>query len=334
MINAGYIFGANTPPLPGAATVTGANNGLSLDAADAVLGQDVGAPGDPAALLSSRYVPMGAFFIRLFNLLDSITFTQGKITLIDANNVAGDNVFDVQSSLNGFRRIRVLNTNSGATAGAGSLYTNDVGRSLQFFMGSSTGQFVADGVVFRTTGFGGMNIVSDNGPIAFGRSPFIGLSEYARFIAGGNFGLGLQTPTAVLHIKAGAVGAGTAPYKYSSGVAAQTVLENGAKNYDGSNEYLTAGGINYTIAKTLTATGVLAFPLTAAQTSSDLTIAVTGAADGDVVSVGVPIAALLPDSCYTAFVSAAGVVTVRFNNYAAGAQTPAAGTFRVSLVKY
>lgn len=77
----------------------------------------------------------------------------------------------------------------------------------------------------------------------------------------------------------------------------------------------------------------LAFPNTGAQLSADLTINVPGAADGDAVHLGVPIASQVANTCYTAFVSAPNVVTVRFNNYSAAAVNPAAGNFKVGVVK-
>lgn len=58
----GYTPGKQ-PATP--ATVTGANNGLSLDGTDVQLGQDVGAVGDPAALLNDREIPLSGFFIDL-----------------------------------------------------------------------------------------------------------------------------------------------------------------------------------------------------------------------------------------------------------------------------
>jgi len=51
----------NTAP-----AVLGANNGVSVDSGTSfvVLGQNVGAVGDPAALLSAREIPINAFAIR------------------------------------------------------------------------------------------------------------------------------------------------------------------------------------------------------------------------------------------------------------------------------
>jgi hypothetical protein len=96
----------------------------------------------------------------------------------------------------------------------------------------------------------------------------------------------------------------------------------------------TSSSTRYTVAKTLTATSSLNFGSTSAQSSADLTITVTGAADGDAVSLGVPNASVNNNSNYTAWVSASNTVTVRFNNYSSGSIDPANGTFRVSVIKY
>lgn len=93
-----------------------------------------------------------------------------------------------------------------------------------------------------------------------------------------------------------------------------------------SSTYVTATSI-------LTGSATLDFPDTAAQTSSELTITVTGAADGDVVSVGVPNVSTNANSCFTARVSATNTVTVKFNNYSSGSINPASGTFKVKVLK-
>ena len=81
------------------------------------------------------------------------------------------------------------------------------------------------------------------------------------------------------------------------------------------------------------AVATLDFPNTLAQTSSDLTITVTGASVDDPVFWSAPAA---PDanSCFTAWVSAGNTVTIRFNNYSAGAIDPAPGSFRVCVFKF
>lgn len=85
--------------------------------------------------------------------------------------------------------------------------------------------------------------------------------------------------------------------------------------------------------KTLTGSATLDFASTAAQTSSELTITVTGAADGDVVSVSPLNAAYNANSNYTARVSSANTVSVAFNNFSAGAIDPASAVFKVVVFK-
>lgn len=89
-------------------------------------------------------------------------------------------------------------------------------------------------------------------------------------------------------------------------------------------------GLGFTI---LTAAAVLDFPNVSSGTSSELTITVTGAADGDCVVLGVPNVSSNANSCYTARVSAANTVTVKFNNYSTGAINPASGAFTVKVLK-
>lgn len=82
------------------------------------------------------------------------------------------------------------------------------------------------------------------------------------------------------------------------------------------------------------ASATLDFPSTAAQSSSDLTITATGAADGDTVILGVPNAAVNANACYTAWVSASNTVTVRLNNFSSGSLDPTSGTFRVLVMQW
>lgn len=80
-------------------------------------------------------------------------------------------------------------------------------------------------------------------------------------------------------------------------------------------------------------TATLDFPNTAANAVSDLTVAVSGALNGDLVSVGVPAASVPAGGSYYAWVSASDVVTVRFVNNTAGALNPASGDFLVVVTR-
>ncbi len=149
-----------------------------------------------------------------------------------------------------------------------------------------------------------------------------------------NTGFGGNTaPEAKLHPAAGTATANTAPLKFTAGTNLSSP-ENGAVEYDANNYFVTANDTRYILAKTLTATATLDFASTAAQVSTDLTITVTGASTGDAVSLGVPNAAILTNSSFSAWVSASNTVTVRFNNHSSSAKNPASGTFRATIIKY
>ena len=109
-----------------------------------------------------------------------------------------------------------------------------------------------------------------------------------------------------------------------------TFLGTGFTTGGNANQFLTADGGTSVI---LSGSATLDFPNTLAGNSSELTISVTGASDGDVVSVGVPNASTAANTCYTARVSATNTVTVKYNNYSAAGSNPASGTFKVKVFK-
>jgi len=74
-------------------------------------------------------------------------------------------------------------------------------------------------------------------------------SERMTILSGGNIGIGVTSPTAVLHLKAGTATAGTAPLKFASGVLL-TTPETGAMEFDGTNLYFTPVDLRKTIAFT------------------------------------------------------------------------------------
>jgi hypothetical protein len=147
-----------------------------------------------------------------------------------------------------------------------------------------------------------------------------------------SIGINNSAPSgASLHIGAGT--ATKAPFKYTSGTSLSTP-DDGTKEYNGSNEFLTVGGVRYTMAKTLMATATLNFPAIAANGYEDLTMTVTGAADTDAVAMGVANGSVPGGVMYHAWVSAANTVTIRAHNTSGGAVDPASGTFRAVIIKY
>jgi len=148
----------------------------------------------------------------------------------------------------------------------------------------------------------------------------------------GNVGIGQTTPTAILHLKSGTATA--APIRLtSSGATLLSSLESGAIEFNGTNLLFTPSTTRHTVNHGLTGSATLEFLSTNAQNSRDMTITVTGAAEGDVVSLGVPNAAVNANTSYSAWVSAANTVTVRFNNYSSGTVDPASGLFKVFVTK-
>ena len=82
----------------------------------------------------------------------------------------------------------------------------------------------------------------------------------------------------------------------------------------------------------LSVAAALDYAAIAAAASADLTIAVPGAAVGDSVSLGLP-SAPAAGLIFQAFVSAAGVVTVRATNITAAAVDAASASYRVTVLK-
>jgi hypothetical protein len=142
----------------------------------------------------------------------------------------------------------------------------------------------------------------------------------------GNIGHGTDAPSRKLHV----VGDGL--FEDQLNAEAFYLTDGG----DWSDEGLSIAGGSAPIVDHLTATAALDFGVTSAQSSSDLTITVTGAADGDTVSLGVPNGAhAATNSCFTAWVISTDTVNVRFNNYSTGSLNPGnTGTFRVDVWKH
>jgi hypothetical protein len=85
--------------------------------------------------------------------------------------------------------------------------------------------------------------------------------------------------------------------------------------------------------KILSATATLDFPLSALTGCDDLTMTVTGATDGDLVTVAPPAASVGAESSFTGYVSAANTVTVKHCSHAL-TYDPASGSFRAMVTKF
>lgn len=99
-------------------------------------------------------------------------------------------------------------------------------------IGTFTGYFAGSGNVFDDTGLAG----DGNTPPTENTT--------------GTFGIGIQRPTAALHLRAGIASPGGASLKIPPGTLL-SVLEDGAVENDGSDAYITIGGVR----KSITGTG-------------------------------------------------------------------------------
>ena len=98
--------------------------------------------------------------------------------------------------------------------------------------------------------------------------------------------------------------------------------------------YRGTGGGWQKIANEISGSATLDFPSTNNGNKSDLTInGITGAEEGDVVALGIQNSVNLNHSCFTAWVSAANTVTVRFSNYGTGSLDPVQATFKIKVFK-
>jgi hypothetical protein len=106
------------------------------------------------------------------------------------------------------------------------------------------------------------------------------------------------------------------------------VAANGTTYMAGANGVINIGDL------WLSGSATLDFPNTGHGNSADLTFTLTGAAEGDVVALGIPNASIVANGSFIAWVSATNTVTVRFNNYASsGSSDPASGTFKIKVLK-
>ena len=252
---------------------------------------------------------------------------------LQSNTTGSDNV------ANGLNALRSNTTgNNNIANGSNAMYNTTVGDTLTGSNNIAIGFNAADNIRFAASG----NVAIGNQvelPVQNGSNQ--GVYQNALFITGasaigtniaGSVGIAVNTPTARLHLVAGTATASTAPLKFTGGVNLTSPL-GGEMEFNGTNLFFSPSTTRHTVNHGLTGSATLNFPSTTTLLSADLTITVTGAADGDVVSLGVPNAAVNANTCYTAWVSAANTVTVRFNNYSSGTVDPASELFKVFVTK-
>jgi hypothetical protein len=134
----------------------------------------------------------------------------------------------------------------------------------------------------------------------------------AMYLRSGNDGIGVASATAKLDVNG-------------------NVNTRGNLTTTGS---VTIGSGGTAITNVLSTNATLDFNSTNSGASSDLTITLSGVAVGDPVFLAVDNSSVSGGTNFTAWVSAANTVTVRFNNYSSSAVNPSSGTFRVAVMKF
>ena len=246
------------------------------------------------------------------------TSTNAKLKVTDANRSGGGaaisaivtNTVSVSSNIG----INSLVSTTGSSAGNYAFYGTASAATVNYGI-------VAQARNTASTNYGGYFIAEG------------ATNNYGLIVQAGSVGIGTTTPTAQVHIAAGSTSANTAPLKFTSGTN-MTTPEDGAVEYDGTDYFVTAGSTRYTLMKALNGSATLDFPSTSPNTYSDLTITVTGASTGDVVSLGAGAHPGVANTSFFAWVSASNTVTVRFNNADASLTVdPGSATFKVSVFK-
>lgn len=292
----------------------------------------------------------------------------GSLSLIDSTNAQTFGVSRTYTSDSNLERLLL-----GATTTNFIVQAQNVGatsRPLEFITGTAAGGTNRNQLFLATNSFIGVGTAAPTSPGGYtptmelaGIRPSIFLNETDT--AGDDYEIGLNSGKLWLlegsAVRAsmdgsGQIGIGTnaAPTLFAVGAPGVTTTASGitiggdgliyrsAANTLATTNIInitTTGGLKIgpsgvTVTNILSGFNTLDFPSTLAQTDSDLPITVTGAADGDVVRLGVPNGSVQAGSIYTAWVSAANTVTVRFSVYGVTAKDPASGTFKAMVVKY
>lgn len=239
---------------------------------------------------------------------------------------------------------------STTVSSAGSVTYDAVGSSAGFTFNDGIGSGTTGTVAFPLV-IGGSGWTSGGiGMVGLSISPAAGSSPALEFIAGTivESGSGTHTYEAGLNvdpptITAGAATATDAATVRISGATTATVTGTNSSLLVAAGVTRLYGGVQVgstgsTLLAEYSNSATLDFGSTAAGATTDLTITVTGAADGDVVMLGVPNGSEPAGTNlynWRAWVSSANTVTIRLLNMnTVTAIDPASGTFRAAVLHY
>ncbi len=148
----------------------------------------------------------------------------------------------------------------------------------------------------------------------------------------GKMGVGIDDPTATLHLRAGTASVGGAPIKLESGTLL-TTPENGAVEFDGNDLYVTENSTRQILLKGYKNSSNLNFGTISAGGTAELTMTVAGANVGDTCS-GTPASGIESYLVWSCYVSAPNTVTVRVCNTSSSSQNPSSRGWNVSVIHF
>lgn len=230
-------------------------------------------------------------------------------------------ILNAGATVNSIPNVTALVTNAGVARLMLNNTNTSGSRNMSFEMSSNTAKY-AFGTDFNANGgdnFWLYNRTSSVAPLFINSSSNIGVNNNT-------------SPTAKIHIGSGTASANTAPLKFTTGTP-MTTPEAGAVEYNGTNFFVTPSTVRYDMFMGLSGSATLDFGSIASLGNEEKTITVTGAADGDVVSVGVLNAAFTAGLIFTGRVSATNTVSVQCYNSTAGAIDPASAVLKVKVFK-
>lgn len=328
--------------------ITSPVSGISIGTSDLGMGRTLVANQRVISVLGDGSTINARGFIQLGSAcpqanINGSTVNPTRIGTLDA-------VITTQTALEG-----VVGTLDFAADGSGGV--NGFGAKLKFHVKEDNAANFRLAGVIRQTGFWGINteaplfrfhvIETDAIPVRFDRittsitNNVVSTSE-SMVTTTGNMadGFGPQT-NALIKDEAGVenyLGSTAFVRNGADDTGAYIVKTTIAGNF-GERIRVTGNGLRIgggtDINKVMSNTATLDFGVTAAGAVSDLTITVTGAVDGDIVTLGVPNGSVTATGTYFGWVSAANTVTIRFtDNALAGTEDPASGTFRATVTHF
>jgi hypothetical protein len=192
--NASVYVGALTPNA-GAGTLIGANNGLSLDATGKIvqLGQNVGAVGNPGALLSNREIPMAGFSL----LIDQIGQTAAGNLIFKASLAKPlTTPFFLFEDSTGLEIGRINFTANSTYIGTLSGSNDTSGSGVNVGVGALASQSVTSGARNTAVGFAALQLATGGFNTAVGQEAGSDITTgTGNNCFGRNAGLGITTGT-------------------------------------------------------------------------------------------------------------------------------------------